>query len=197
MATNNTAKKVTAQTPSAKTDLKAAATRVSNATKKVVKSTKKASAKSPSAKTDLKAAATRVSNAQDKILYAAEGVVNARFVEAQKTAKQVWFAGLGAYGRVFEEVTARASKASEQLQARYSRMNQDRAELVEELVARGEKVQDKAEARLKEGRATVEEQIETAKDRLVGLTSGVNIPARLQDLSDKLESLSKDLKKSA
>lgn len=197
MATKKTAKKVTAQTPSAKTDLKAAATRVSNATKKVVKSTKKSSAKSPSAKTDLKAAATRVSNAQDKIVDAAEDVVNARIAEAQKVAKQVWFAGLGVYGRVFEEVTTRATQASEELQSRYSKMNKDSVELVEELVARGEKVQDSAESRLKEGRMTVEEQIEVAKERFVGLTSVVNLPARLQDLSDKLESLSKDLKKSA
>jgi len=36
-----------------------------------------------------------------------------------------------------------------------------------------------------------------AKERLVGLSSKVDIPARLQDLSDRLESLSKDLKKTA
>ena len=191
------ATKTTAKSPTAKTDLKAAATRVKNATKKTVGVTKKASAKSPSAKTDLKAAATRVSNAQGKIVDAAESEINARFSEAQKTAKQVWFAGLGAYGRVFDEVSTRATKVSEELQARYSRLQEERAELVEDLVARGEKVQDDAEARLKEGRANIEDQIETAKNRLVGMTSKVDIPARLQGLSDRLESLSTDLKKSA
>jgi len=69
--------------------------------------------------------------------------------------------------------------------------------LVGDLVTRGEKVQSEAELRIKEGRATVEEQIEVARERLVGLTSVVDIPSRLQDLSNKLESLSKDLKKSA
>jgi len=158
---------------------------------------KKTSAKITSAKKDVKAAVKKIDAAQDKIVDAAEDVVSARFAETQKAAKQVWFAGLGAYGRVFEEVTTRATQAREELQSRYSKMNQDRVELVEELVARGEKVQDDAESRLKEGRATVEEQIEAARGRLVGLTSVVDIPARLQDLSDKLESLSKDLKKSA
>lgn len=158
---------------------------------------KKTSAKVTSAKKDVKAAVKKIDDAQDKIVDAAEDVITARMATAQKVAKQVWFAGLGAYGRVFEEVTTRATQASEELQARYSKMNKDRVELVEELVARGEKVQDTAETRIKEGRVTVEEQIEAAKGRLVGLTSVVDIPARLQDLSDKLESLSKDLKKSA
>lgn len=158
---------------------------------------KKTSAKVTSAKKDVKAAVKKIDNAQDKIVDAAEDVLSARLEQAQKVAKQVWFAGLGAYGRVFEEVTTRATKASDELQARYSKLNSDRVELVEELVARGEKVQGEAEARLQEGRATIEEQIEAAKGRLVGLTSVVDIPARLQDLSDKLESLSKDLKKSA
>jgi len=69
--------------------------------------------------------------------------------------------------------------------------------LVLDLVSRGEKVQDEAEIRIKEGRATIEEQIEIAKGRLSGLTAFVDVPSRLQDLSDKLESLSRDLKKTA
>lgn len=180
------AAKNTSKSPTAKTDLKAAATRVKNAAKKTAGVAKKTSAKSPSAKTDLKAAATRVSNAQEKLVDSAETEINARFRDAQKAARQVWFAGLGAYGRLFDEA-----------QTRYSRLQKERNELFKDLIARGEKVQDDAEALLKEGRANVEDQIETAKDRFAGVTSKVGIPARLQDLSDRLESLSANLKKSA
>ena len=116
---------------------------------------------------------------------------------AQSVAKQVWFANLGAAGRTYEEAVSLVNKAGDEIQTRYSKLNTGSQELVTDLVARGEKVQDQAQSRLNESRATVEEQIEAAKGRFVGLTSKVDIPARLQNLSNKLESLSKDLKKSA
>jgi len=165
------------------------------ATKKVTKTpVKKASAK---AKNEVIEAVDAV---EDAVEAAAETVLSKlsnNIDRAQGVAKQAWFAYLGAAGRTYDEVTTRASQAGEELQARYAKLNQGGQELVEDLVIRGEKVQDEAEARLKEGRSTIEEQIEVAKGRLVGLTSFVDIPSRLQDLSDTIESLSKDLKKSA
>ena len=91
----------------------------------------------------------------------------------------------------------RYTKANEEIQTRYTQITEDRQKLVADLVVRGEKVQDEAEVLLKEGRANIEEQIEVAKNRLASLVSVVDIPARLQDMSDKLETLSKDLRKSA
>lgn len=172
-------------------------------------------AKAPAKKTSAKAAAktqtTKVNKAKKEVIEAVDAVeeaveatsksvfakVSANVARVQGVAKQVWFANLGVAGRTFEEATSLYEKAGDQLQARYTKLNKDGQDLVEDLVSRGEKVQDDAEARLKEGRVTVEEQIEVAKDRLLGFTSVVDIPARLQDLSKKLESLSKDLKKSA
>lgn len=171
---------------------------------------KPAAKKAPAKKTSVKKASVEakakaevieaVDAVEEAVETAAESVfakLNKNFEAAQGVAKQVWFAGLGAAGRTYEEASTRYTQAGEELQARYARLNRDRQELVEDLVARGEKVQDVAESRIKEGRATVEEQIEVAKERLLGVSSKVDIPARLQDLSDKLESLSKDLKKSA
>ena len=66
--------------------------------------------------------------------------------------------------------------------------------MVDELVSRGEKVQDEAEVMLKEGRATIEEQIEAARGRF---TEMVDVSGRLLVVSDRLESLSQSLKKSA
>ena len=119
------------------------------------------------------------------------------FDNAQGLAKQAWFAYLGVFGRSFEEIQTRVNTTGDDLRARYAQMSEDRQKLVEDLVSRGEKVQDDAEVLLKESRANIEEQIEVAKNRLSGLVSVVDIPARLQDMSDRLESLSKDLKKSA
>lgn len=165
---------------------------------------KKAPAKKTSAKAQMSKAKKEVIEAvdaiEDVVDAASESIVaklNKNITAVQGVAKQVWFANLGVAGRTYEEALSLVNKANEELQNRYSKLNKDGQDFMVDLVARGERVQDDAESRLKEGRATVEEQIEVAKGRLVGLTSIVDIPARLQDLSNKLESLSKDLKKSA
>lgn len=173
--------------------------------------TKPVSKKTPAKTSAKKTSAKAVSNAKKEVIEAVDAIedaveatsesivarVSKNIATAQNLAKQVWFANLGAAGRTFEEATSLVNKANDELQTRYTKLNKDSQDLVTDLVARGEKVQDEAQSRINEGRATVEEQIEAAKGRLVGLTSVVDIPARLQDLSDKLESLSKDLKKSA
>ena len=123
--------------------------------------------------------------------------VNANISRAQSVAKQLWFANLGVAGRTYEEALSLYEKAGDELQFRYSKFNREGQDLMEDLVSRGEQVQDQAEVRLKEKRVSVEERIEVAKGHLLDFTSVIDIPARLQDLSDKLESLSKDLKKSA
>lgn len=165
------------------------------ATQKV--SSKKASAKVSKAKKEVIEAVDAIEDVVEATSQSVFVKLNDNIKVAQKVVKQVWFANLGVAGRTYEEATSLYSKAGEKIQTRYTKLNKERQDLVEDLVSRGEKVQDEAQIRIQEGRATVEEQIEAAKGRLVGLTSVVDIPARLQDLSSKLESLSKDLKKSA
>jgi len=123
--------------------------------------------------------------------------VNETIENARTMSKQAWLASLGVFGRSVEEVQGAYSQANKDLTNRYSKINEDGQKLVQDLVVRGEKVQGDAEVLLKEGRANVEQQIELAKNRMTGLVSVIDIPARLQKISDKLEALSKDLKKAA
>lgn len=137
---------------------------------------------------------------EDVVETAAETVfarVNKNVDQARGVARQSWLAYLGVIGRTYDEVVSRTEKASEDIKTRIEKFNDSRLDLVEDLVVRGEKVQDEAEAKLKESRANVEEQIEIAKERLVTLTTKVDVSERLQGLSNRLESLSKDLRKSA
>ena len=170
------------------------------ATKKATtKTTAKTTAKKTSAKTATKVE-SKVEAVTNEVTEQANTVLETlskNFDNAQGLAKQAWFAYLGVFGRSFEEIQTRVNTTGDDLRARYAQMSEDRQKLVEDLVSRGEKVQDDAEVLLKESRANIEEQIEVAKNRLSGLVSVVDIPARLQDMSDRLESLSKDLKKSA
>jgi len=158
------------------------------------KSVKKASVK---AKSEVIEAVDAIEEAVEATAESVLARVNKNLDLVQGVAKQAWFAYLGAAGRTYDEVTTRYTQAGDELQERVSKINKGGQDLVLDLVSRGEKVQDEAEIRIKEGRATIEEQIEIAKGRLSGLTAFVDVPSRLQDLSDKLESLSRDLKKTA
>jgi hypothetical protein len=164
------------------------------------KQTTKTTAKKASAKKVEATVKSTVNSTKAEVTEQAASIfdaLNTNLASAQDVAQKVWFAGLGVMGRSVEEAQGRYSKANEELQTRYTKINKDSQTLVADLVVRGEKVQDEAEVRLKEGRANIEEQIEVAKNRLVGLVSVVDIPARLKGMSSKLEILRKDLKKSA
>ncbi len=143
-------------------------------------SVKKASAK---AKKEVVEAVDAVEDAAETVLSVVSKKVSRNVEQAQGVAKNVWFAYLGAAGVAVNEVKNRFGKISAEGQ-----------DLAQDLVARGEKVQDDAQEFLKSGRSDIEEQIEAAKERV---SSAFDMPSRLKDLANKLEGLSKDLKKSA
>ena len=159
--------------------------------------TKKTSVKTTAKKTSAKAKKASPVSEVTKQQRAALKLINDSIDGAQEIAKKTYLAGLGVVGRSFDEIKTRYAKTTETVQTRYEKITVESQELVKDLVNRGEKVQDEAGDLLKESRATVEEQIEVAKKRLGGIVSIVDVPSRLKDVSDKLESLSKDLKKSA
>ena len=151
-------------------------------------------------KTSVKKTSAKKTVTQPKAVKQQPTVLNTirnNFDNAQDFAKNVYLAGLGAFGRSVDQAQDRYTKVNEELTTRYEKINKDSQKLVKELVNRGEKVQDEAGELVKESRANIEQRIEKAKDRFSSIASVVDIPARLQDMSDKLESLSKDLKKSA
>ncbi|NIB40720.1 phasin family protein [Pseudomaricurvus alkylphenolicus] len=100
-------------------------------------------------------------------------------------AKKIWLAGLGAYGRSFDEV-----------QNRYEKANADSQKFFEELVKRGEKLQDDAESRLKDGRTTLEGRIEKLK-KYATFSSNNEMNEKIDDVNRKLDVISRDLKKKA
>ena len=191
-STKTVAKKPVAKKPAAK---KAAAS------KPVAK---KVAAKKVSAKTSAKNIEASVSEAVEEIgdevsaqANSVRDALNENVAQAQKVAKQAWYVYLGALGRSVEEIQGGFSKANDELSSRFQELNNDSQKMVKDLAVRGEKVQDDAEALLKDGRANIEEQIEVAKGKVNDLATSVDIPARLKNISAKLEALSNDLKKSA
>lgn len=168
------------------------------------KQTRKPVAKKITAKSSVKKVEAAVNEATaevtSEVAEQASSIIsqfNRNLDSAKKASQQVWFAGLGAFGKSIEEVQDRYSSLNQEISNRYSQLTKDRQEIVTDLVARGEKVQNEAEHIIKEGRANIEQQIEIAKNRLTGLVSVTDISGRLKMVSDKLETLSKELKKTA
>ena len=156
------------------------------------KQTKKPVAKKVTAKTSVKKTARKVEAAANEAIKDVQHEANsalaslkANLAKTQDAAQQAWLVGLGAIGRSADEINERLTQ-----------LKKDREALLKGLSKRGEKVQKNAEARLKENRANIEQQIEDARSRMADLVSGLDITERLQGMADKLESLGKDLKKS-
>lgn len=203
MATTQSKKATAKKTSAKKTSANKTSAKKSTAANTSAKNT---SAKNTSAKTTstkqspAKKVADKKTEIQSKAAAAQSTLrdtISSNFDNAQAFAKQVYLAGLGALGRSVDQAQDRYSRFNDEISSRYTKINKDGQKLVKELVNRGEKVQDEAEELVKESRANIELQIDKAKERLAGMASVVDIPARLQDMSNRLESLSKDLKKSA
>jgi len=101
----------------------------------------------------------------------------------EKLAKQIWLAGLGAYGRSFDEI-----------QNRYEKINSESQKLFDELVARGEQLQANAEEKLQDGKSDLERRIEKLKS-YTALPVNSQLNDQLSEVNRKLDSLNKDLKK--
>jgi len=93
----------------------------------------------------------------------------------QKFARNVWLAGLGAYGKGTETVTQTIDKA-------YEESNQ----LFNDLVTRGSEIQTSLEAKLKQ-QSLFEQRVDDVRAKL-GLTSSVS-DEQIDQLSAKVDAL--------
>lgn len=113
------------------------------------------------------------------------------------TARKIWLAGIGAYGRAFSE-------AQESL----AKMSGDTTKLFEELVEKGEEIEDAVETRGKElarrvkaPSFSIDERIKQMRERLTAAQSDNerldSIERRLASIEEKLDALLAQSKKPA
>lgn len=103
--------------------------------------------------------------------------LNAENIE--KTARQIWLAGLGAYGRSSDEVKNLSSKLSDESQ-----------KLFDELVVRGEKLQTEIDEKIHDGKGEFESQMEKLKE-FAPTTSTTEIKEQLERINKKLDAMKK------
>ena len=100
--------------------------------------------------------------------------VNSKFSAAEDFAQKIWLAGLGAYGKAYDEA-----------KDRFEELNTDASKLFNDLVAKGETLEAEAKENIKERQAELNEQ---ADQRIAKVREslGLNRP----DTEDKIDELS-------
>lgn len=95
--------------------------------------------------------------------------------EAEEFARKIWLAGLGAYGKSFDEA-----------QGRYEKLSTETVKVFEELVSKGEKLEVQAKDKFK-AKTHVEERVADVRKKL-GLDK-VGSDQRIEELSAKIDAL--------
>ena len=100
--------------------------------------------------------------------------------KASEAAKNIWLAGLGAYGKAVDEAQGQYEKVSD-------KMNKESTRLFDELVAKGKKLENETSNKLNEVKekssATLEERLAQVKESL-SFSAKVN---QLDEISSKLD----------
>lgn len=104
--------------------------------------------------------------------------------KASDLAKNIWLAGLGAYGKALDEAHGQYEKVSE-------KMNKESSRLFDELVAKGKKLEGETQSKLSEVRekssATLEERLAQVKETLSFTSKNAEMADKLDDIASKLD----------
>lgn len=119
----------------------------------------------------------------------AENMIKETAANAEEMARKVWLAGLGAYGKGFEELTGR-----------FEALSTDSNKLFEELVAKGEKLEAEGKTKVEEvkndvvAKTEIESRIESVRSKL-GFTSTNSNDEKIEELSAKIDALTEAVAK--
>lgn len=103
--------------------------------------------------------------------------------KASDLAKNIWLAGLGAYGKAFDEAQGQYEKVSE-------KVNKESSRLFEELVAKGKKLEGETQTKLSEVKeksaASLEERLAQVKESL-SFSKNADLASKVDELTEKLD----------
>tara|TARA_B110000240_G_C13472249_1_gene441526 strand:- start:512 stop:877 length:366 start_codon:yes stop_codon:yes gene_type:complete len=109
---------------------------------------------------------------------------------AEEMARKVWLAGIGAYGKGYEEV-----------KGRFEALSTDSNKLFDELVLKGEKLETEGKDKVKDvsakvaAKAEIENRIETVRTKL-GLNN-TESDTKIEELNAKIDALTEAVAKLA
>lgn len=110
--------------------------------------------------------------------------IKERAEKAGDLAKNIWLAGLGAYGKALDEAQGQYEKVSE-------KVNKESSRLFDELIAKGKKLEGETQSKFTEVReksaATLEERLAQVKESLSFANKNTDLASKVDELSEKLD----------
>jgi len=104
---------------------------------------------------------------------------------AEEFARKIWLAGLGAYGKGYDEV-----------QQRFEGLSSDASKVFDELVEKGEKLETDAKSKIKEKTDfNLNERVSEVREKL-GMNS-TNTDEKIDELAEKIAALTESVAKLA
>jgi len=106
--------------------------------------------------------------------------------QAEDLARKIWLAGIGAYGKGFDEA-----------QGQYEKLNTEATKLFNELVEKGEKLETDAKEKIESEKANVKTNVETRVKEVrekLGLDSD-DSDKKIEELSAKIDALTEAVSK--
>jgi polyhydroxyalkanoate synthesis regulator phasin len=109
-------------------------------------------------------------------------MIKEKAATAEEMARKVWLAGLGAYGKGYEEV-----------KGRFEALSTDSNKLFDELVVKGEKLESEGKGKVKDvqtkvvAKTEIETRIETVRTKL-GLNN-TDTETKIEELNTKIDAL--------
>ena len=106
--------------------------------------------------------------------------IKAKVGQAEDVARKIWLAGLGAYGKGFDEA-----------QGQYEKLNAEASKLFDDLVEKGEKLEGEAKEKFSSEKEQVTTKVE-ARVAEVREKLGLNktdTDAKIEELSSKIDAL--------
>ena len=103
---------------------------------------------------------------------------------AEEMARKIWLAGLGAYGKGYEEV-----------KGRFESLSTDSNKFFDELVVKGEKLEVEGKDKVKQvkddvlAKTEIESRIETVRSKLGFSKTDNSNDTKIEDLSSKIDAL--------
>ncbi|MBT0587453.1 phasin-related domain-containing protein [Alteromonas oceanisediminis] len=111
--------------------------------------------------------------------------IKTKLNEAEDFARKIWLAGLGAYGKSIDEA-----------QGRYEQLSADTQKMFEELVVKGESLEQDAKGKFKQTTSEVEDRVSDVRKKL-GLDSTESQDQKIEELSAKIDALTEAVAKLA
>ena len=143
-----------------------------------------ASKKAPKKRVAKKKAATKSTARRKASPKAAAKKVASQLRDSEPTLKQIWLAGLGAYGASVDSLQERAGK-----------IRKERREMFDQLVERGQQMQEETNLALSQKVEEVEGRIEKIKQQLEDSYSTTLIAKSVEQVSAKLDKLQEKKKR--